>query len=247
MRPEDFLVAQADQEKGTLGLSAKGSSTIFFIGSSFETSVRTGDFVRGFTVCAPTGKSGTIALCVISPGNHSSHYYGYILSVENGHIDLVKPWLALPEKMCHVAETTLTVKIRGKYFCSGTLPINENPDTLFVPDGNLLCRYLAGEIRASHVIAAAVERKLEMSARDKLAKLETELEEANNAQRYIEDILGGYKRLWILADNLAEAVRKPWHKRGKISDAISTFHGGASKNKMLVEAIAKKQGFSIEE
>lgn len=187
----EILTAKVVNNK-TIALSSKYTYAPFsVIGSSMTVSAQhhsIEDATTQVTVYPQPGQDGVIAICARS--GLGDTFYGF-LSVtwkdKDGQkypfVELEEMW-SPSERIGHMQEDVITVKIRGKTFFSSPetrvyLKLRETDKThrmvekegTHVNDPNLLCRYLAGTASATEVLHFTTQSYAEESARIRLAQV----------------------------------------------------------------------------
>lgn len=111
------------------------------------------------------GEDGLVALCIrILRGQNADYvpcFFRVVWKEKEGtkypFIYLKESWVS-PERIGHAAQSSIDVTIKGKRFSS--FKRNGEDAPIYVPDGNLLCRYLWGTASALDVLHVAVQKKV---------------------------------------------------------------------------------------
>lgn len=204
MEAEGYLAAK--NEKGVITVTCKSRSDQMTIhGSSLDISAEQED-VNTFYVVAPgEGKEGIIALTVSGSRGKEEFDIDFVLPVihpeEKGkepYIELEKIWVPpLPNRLprigkdCYFAKHIFSVKIGGIIYTTDKHTAENDPKYRYVPDGNLLCKYIMGEVDAIEV-------------RQRSAKYAEEVSMKKIVNRVTQDYLDLQKR----HKDLAEKSRK---------------------------------------
>ena len=132
------------------------------------------------------GKGGIIAVSVLSTERDhkgkpwSDTIFAFFEVIWRGNhpfINLDETWTS-PERIGQLTQKDqIIVTIRNRRYCSYNHHQWKNGESqpTFVPDSDLLCRYLYGTASAADVLHAAVQHKLEESAKSRVEKLSTEV------------------------------------------------------------------------
>jgi len=175
----------------TIVLSAKLGGHFRFYGSSLPTSARTEEpsitTTSTFTDGIQKGKAGVIA---ITFGVPKSNTEGVCIPVlwpdgdQEPKVEHTKPFIPEHNRLGQIDNTgVITVVAKN---CSFSTWKQKNPgDPLCVPDGNLLCRYLAGDASEEDVLAAAEAEVEEQSAREELPGLKSRIESFEQDRRAV--------------------------------------------------------------
>lgn len=186
MKPKDVLAAKSS---GT-GVLVSGilDDQICVIGASLAMSVRPGDYARSFMIYLPDDvEFGVIALAVSShrfnkkgnTGYSSYPSFPFLLAVRRSPrgetlVDLEEQWV--PSQPAQVYGSCLEVQIGDERFSTEKQYEKGNSRQIrYVPDANLLCRYLVDKATADEVRAAAEEAVAEMSRQERIAELEAQV------------------------------------------------------------------------
>ena len=128
-----------------------GANQIVLIGSAVPLSV--GPKVRVDSFCIYSqDKPGLIALSVRSQETRTNH--GFLLEIDQHEIKLGSRWVPPRERPGQIQGTSLQVEIEGKVFSTDWSAALTH-DMSYVPDANLLLRYLIGDADAQEVKTAA--------------------------------------------------------------------------------------------
>ena len=183
-----------------ISLSPQDTGTMIrLLGSTFPTSVQADGHSTGHpqvTLYPEKGQNGLVAVAVVISHNPKAmaHFISAFLEVtwknKDGNdypfVDLDKPWISadrVGQTTSHDIEVMLP---GGKRFCTYDhfgWKHNEGKNLpTCVPDGDLLCRYLWGTAHASDVLHAAVQHKLEPTAKKRVEELTNEVRRFQAAQ-----------------------------------------------------------------
>lgn len=152
------------------------------------------------------GREGVVAIKAydMSPTSRSSQFQDLscFLSVAwregKAWIDLVEDWVpSFPGRVGVIVDDHIEVVIDDVRYTSD--PEAESS----VVDGDTLCQYLAGDIDAEAVEAAATERKEEIAAQERVAELTAENDELEHR---VLDLRGEYSRLEGQLESARERV-----------------------------------------
>lgn len=241
MRPHELLFAKATEE----GITVAGlyDRTITILGTSVPLSARIGDSVDAFTA-TPT-KPGVIAVVIRIPGRGKGGSYptdvSFLLAVEKAdvgfRVNTDTPWVCSGRLGQITDHSHVQVRIGDEYF----VPMPEYDyqrkkldGCRFVEDPNLLCQYLAGDVGAEAVKAAATEHAEEVEARKKLPEVMATLEKEQAITRNQAELLRVFEdqhnkmqnhlqALRVCSDNLRVAVLRQWFKRPSVKCALRAF------------------------
>jgi len=185
MNPNACLAITASEDKKTLYLRVTDGQNLLFLGSTLATAAAVGTCgLTSLTFGASpkeTGRIDVIAVSVLSRGEWHSFLLEVSFRKEPSFAD--KPayiWLDrehVPNqgRLATLATTGIRLNIDGEIYT--TAKADSYPDgEHFVPDGNLVCRYLACQAEADEVLAAAeiheAEATLTEIVKAELAQLE---------------------------------------------------------------------------
>ena len=267
MRPSVFLNAKSggEEKKSVLLSAGPAFDQIEFLGASVPASVSPGSKVSFLTLgnVVSTDEDGVVAIVLHtergSGKNSQRHSVPFFLSVSQKdgqpYIDLEEYWVSSADRpgqiVCEYGyESWLEVRINGEVFSTRD-PINKyEPAKLrhvnrYVPDVNLLCKYLAGDVGAEEVKEAAERGDAEVAAKlkppvdEEKEKLSALFEEAKRTASQLRYELGlhtehearmaealqkanaerdGWRHL---ACHLADAVDKQWVKSPAVFAALT--------------------------
>lgn len=187
-RASNRLVAKNDGNAITVVCQYSGNK-MKIGGSSLLISAQPNDSVTFFSVKVPEkGKQGIVALNIEhlegSGKNESWCRESHILAVynpieagKNPYIDLDGIWVPpCADRLMQINYWgKLEVKIDGIVYTTEKPCENSETSDCYVPDANLLCKYVLGIVSAKEVKAHAESYVQEISAKKKLPKLEQEL------------------------------------------------------------------------
>jgi len=219
MRPNEWLLA-VGSEGGKVSLVAKRDGVkINLVGASIPTSASSGtNYLNSLTVAPETDKEGIIAveLDKISGSGKSRETTAvrFFLHVKNvagkAEINLTDEWFPFADKLGHIVSNHIEVNINGEWYTTEECydpnykyeNSRETGKSFVLNGGNLLCKYLAGDVDARTVIDAAEKAVEEKNALVELAELKKELIDARNEilkttkalLKVIEDRNNGSKR-----------------------------------------------------
>ncbi len=203
MKPSQLLSAKVSENK-TILLNGISLNQITFIGATMPVSVKPGDEVNFFTLAPEKEKQGIVAVAVYTknycrqkgdPGIQLS----FFLRVENPdttgpHIDLEDPWIPGSDRLGQIIGTNIHVRIDGELFSTFKRYSALESGYNYVPDPNIICKYLIGEVGPDEVRAAVSEHIAEMQAREKLPVLEKQLENAKYEGKVLTIQNDGFRR-----------------------------------------------------
>lgn len=189
MKPSDVLHRELSGT-GTVMVTGRGTDTITILGASMPVSVRLGATVNTFALVPPTD-GGMVALRVHSSRWSSSkkwhqETYSFFLSVadergEGSDIDLEHLWGPQSDRLGQIEGSYLEAQIGNDLFTTRPQEYwDQYPTSMrrhYVPDGNVICRYLTGGIGADALRAAATTHEEEVTAKERLPEVEQELGE----------------------------------------------------------------------
>lgn len=242
MKP-NYLLAATASGKTILLKGILAENTIYIIGTTVPMSAKPGDIVHSFALY-PEHQEGIVALSVYAMHRVGKHQHGtrvpFLLEViapGDDHtpvaVTLANSWV--PLRPGQVYDTHLEVQIGGQRFTSQPPNVScASRGLRYVPDPNLLCRYLLGETIEDEVRTAAAEYIEEVSAREQLAealKRLAELEqrvqdlaaEVSREANVRNDTVG---RVWLwynAAWKLQFAAQRQWLKGRSIRQALREF------------------------
>jgi hypothetical protein len=242
MKANIYLVAKASAEKGTIVLGC-GLSTTYLraVGTSVPMSAKPGDHVTSFAI-APK-KEGVVAVGASSVGggkNRDTRTDYFFLSVEKSdkgfRINLDEPWTPLADRLGQIVDYgDIEVEIDGERYTSNVHG-KDRPGFRYVPDANLLCQYLAGDIGPQDVINAATEHIEEQEARKMVPGLQKQLAEVKSlsletkkeAEEYFCTLMtttGDLAKLQVATEALVTSVMKQFFKRPSVKRALGKLSG----------------------
>lgn len=150
------------------------------------------------------GEDGLVAFCVrINRGQGAEYvpvFYHVVWKEKEGikypfiHVD--ESWVST-ERIGRATASSIEVMVKGKCFSS-----RENADTIFVPDGNLLCRYMWGSASALDVLHAAVQKKVEPITDKRVEQLRREVRIAT------QELSRSVELVTQLQDDLSYHIRR---------------------------------------
>lgn len=217
MRANEFLGVKRNKEHGTAVVFGLCGTRIRVLGSSVPLSAVPGYKSSSFSFSMEEGqRPGLIAVSVMRPEGKGVIGGEYFLPtrMKDGapYVDLEEPWVPLKGRLGQVHGEGVEILIGGKTFTTVDVPSSSayNAERFardyFVPDPNIICRYLAGDVGADAVIHAAVQYKVEVNARARVSELERELAEAREQLAQCDRVRAFLaKSRKVLARELAEA------------------------------------------
>lgn len=262
MKASDRIAAERHGD--SLSVSGKWETSVAVLGASVPTSAgQSNDLMTSFYVSPNRTKKGVVAIRMFAPGQgkHSYAVSGEFL-VTTGwkdgepYINLDEAWTPLSGRLGQVSSRGISVEIFGVVFCSQK-PYQSSDSkavsAFCVVPGDVICRYLAGDIEAHEVLEAVTKRQEEEQARLRLPEFEERLAavqaDADNwRRRYdrLRDDLGGQvsqlaqetkvlkHRVWILenlyiylwrsANGLAKIVGRWSWLGGRRRSAVELFN-----------------------
>ena len=180
MRASIYLEAKACAENGIIIVATLRHDSMSVVGASCPVSVSLGKSCNSFFISPKEEKEGIVALSIAaqeSNGKQSwTRYYDFILSVRSPKggkpvIELSEFWIPPAERLPEIVEhSALVVRAGGEVFTNSRHKFPE--PTHFVPNPNLLCKFLVGEVTSDDLWAAATAHEKEMSAREMISELE---------------------------------------------------------------------------
>ncbi len=211
----------------TIFLSCKFESDgIRLFGTTVQTSIApnqssslVGD--KNLTIYPEEGKEGVIAICVVRASSNQRWLYSpALLRIEwrkntEGkffpYIDLEECWVPA-NRICHVSGEGLEVVLGGKRFSTHNYrkegAKGHRLDPLYVPDGNVICKYLFGTLHSSDVLHAAVQHTLEPTMRERVIEL-------------TEDLILEKKATMEMSNRLSQKCSEDINTRGQMIDLIN--------------------------
>lgn len=236
MKAIDFLGAEVEGK--VIAVTCKyASDKIFFQGSNLKTSVNPGSKVQLFSIIAPEkGKQGIVIVTITrkegTGKNSTSLSQDFILPVYHPVDENKKPYIDLesksiwvppfPDRLPQIEDSyyqyelnhIFTVKIGGIIYTTDKYTAEKNPKVRYVPDGNLLCRYITGEVDAIGVRQRAAEYAQEISTKKKMnilvienAELHKKVDKLDNQVETLKKELDEWEEK---AKNLKEAADDVW-------------------------------------
>ncbi|MDD5567231.1 MAG: hypothetical protein PHH01_03475 [Patescibacteria group bacterium] len=227
MRASEFIAYSGDATKGTLCLEGKLSSRLKLIGSTLPASVVScDDHHEAITIAPEKGKAGLVALAsghlIKGSWSHNCYLLEVRWELEDGKrpsVDLKQVWQPSADRLGGIVSYDnnqyhcIQVMIDSDWFTSNRR-MQGKPGYRYVPDPNLLCRYLIGEVDKETVIAAASEQAEEETARDQLKRLQEDLRVAHGSCTLLEEQMGNQRKvLWNWLIELHVAVNSSWRVR----------------------------------
>lgn len=172
---------------------SRSSSLIRFLGASCRASIIPGnDCVSSVTFSPAQGKSAIVALAVWnrekSPNDWTHAFFLKITWEKNTPwINLDNPWIPPSDRLGQALEWGVAVQICGVTYSScHTDADSQSAKLRFVPDGNRLCSFLAGDAKAEEVVAAAQAFEEERAWPAKYAELQQKFAEANSQLAHMQ-------------------------------------------------------------
>lgn len=186
MRPSKILAAKSNGN--TVSIIPIGDANYFYFGgASVPTNEIPGRFKSVHSLTLVVEKKGIVAVSVSYTIGKSNYNTDFFLSLENKDgkvkVDLDDQWFPKAERLGNISDYgVVNVMIDDKWYTTDEgYKLDPGKDQgsikkgkIFVPDANLLCKYLIGNIDAQAVIDAAQEVTEEKSAREQIAELEKE-------------------------------------------------------------------------
>ncbi len=183
-----YYYFSVERYKEVATLHVDGDQFIF-LGASVEASVKPGYVEKAPITFLPTpeGDIGLIAVSCRSEGGIYSFFVkigwkdgeSYIYAKEKD-----KPWIPPAHKLAQITNDgkSLSVKIDGEWYTTSSYGASGNE--VCISAGNLICQYLVAKKDskeekkfADEIKKMAVERKEEISAKDKLTKIRDQVED----------------------------------------------------------------------
>lgn len=235
------LVSQFGHPNGLLVLETKHAHTMAVLGSSFgnaPTSMHNRTTVYNLPVTK--GESGVIVLRVYEHDSQTGRTVGnfnFFVGVEWPDYsdypvaDLKRQWVPkIPSRIGTVLENVLSVVVDGIVYTTGNA---QSPQEVHVEDGNLICRFMNGNIDAEEFReeAGAPARELQL-IQELRGKLETchqnsqslrdELRERENSVAWLEYRLAQWRHA---AHQVHKAVSERWwwQRRSLLLNAVKAF------------------------
>lgn len=236
------LCATSSADKGTIILEGINTDMFLMLGSSLPASVSPDryTYVNSLTIAVERGKKGVMAVRVTTArfDKKYTNYIGFLLPVEwkgddpRPFVDLEHPFVPRGDRLGQVVDDHLEVVIDGKTFTTNEHAERDEPGKVYIPDGNLLCKYLVGDVDAEEVKAAATECAEEEAARKKLPETLNTLQDARHMLdrqgehiRYLDEqckkAQNDLQALRVLSDALRDAVRRQLFKRPSVRRALA--------------------------
>jgi hypothetical protein len=246
MRPSDLLVLGKGEAEEVASIIAKGDGIrIIFAGSNLPTNASAdAKNLISLTTAVCSNKKGIIAVGLDRfegyGKNSSTKTYCFFLEVNNtsgkAEVNLDDEWFPTADRLGNVSKNNfdvcIEVCINDKWYTTDGLYA---PDCkyeslkkfgkIFVPDGgNLLCKYLVGDIPAQDVIDAACDAKRETDALAEAAELRKQVDflkdELNAANELLSVVEKSRDFMRSDLSNLVEKEKSLRQSRLKMVDII---------------------------
>lgn len=185
MKPDSVLVKEVRGQ--VIILSGRGCNTINLVGSSIPAMTgkrdRYGMTSVTFEIPSQTTKGVIAMVVVVGKSSKKTMDAQFLLRIEKVgdeyKVDMEKVFVPNQDRSGqmdshlyhdHGARFSngINVKIEGAIYTS----LEEIPDTFYVPDPDLLCKFMVGDVDAEAVKKAAQECEAEATAREKLAAMD---------------------------------------------------------------------------
>lgn len=181
MKASNLIAAYVSVTENSIILIPKAVdwNAIALLGTTLPTSVKNRDIVEWLTIKAPDkGKKGLIAVRLTNVGSKDrtpdKHFFLVISNEEKPYIDLENPWVPPGDRLGQISSSSyITISIGETIYCNSRFELKGYKR---VPDGNLLCRYLMGEVISDEVIKAAEQQEKEKNEVDELKERAKDLE-----------------------------------------------------------------------
>jgi len=236
----DDLVVPYGHPNGVLVLETKYANTMTVLGSSFGQAPALKESVTNvFTFVVPKGESGIIVLRVYRYNPNTGEAIGtfsFFIGVQWLNTDeyptanLGCQWVPkISSRIGNVLEKVLSVVVDGVVYTTGAA---QKPQEVHVKDGNLICRYMNGNIDEDQfreeVGAPARERQLAENLREEVESCEKTIRTLEH-ERIIQENLfcqqSKRSRDWRgVARLFHDAASQSWWQRKRLlSIAIQAF------------------------
>jgi hypothetical protein len=153
MRPSELLGAKSLGNTVTL-FPIKTGVRMYFGGANVQTNAVPKNLgkLSSLTAVIEKDKKGILAICISYDHGKSTDEVSFFLQVKNengtAEVDLVDPWYPDADRLGQVhAYGYVTALIDGKWYCSEETSAKQMK-ALYIPDGNLLCQYIAKDVSA---------------------------------------------------------------------------------------------------
>ena len=239
MKPSDLLTSRVEGDG--IALIGQYEHKIRFIGSSIQINARKGVSTNIIYITVPKDESGIIAIEVLrNYGKRDCVSFEFFLYFENkgekgSQIKLDDPWIPNADRtgfiFNHYGIDTIIDGV--KYTSSEQY---RKPQDHFVPDSNLLCQYIFGDVEADAVIEAAEEHEEEEKAQEELPKVKEELERANERIRTLEIAYREERKISNQWERAAQTLKKEvlktrcFRRKKDVVHALSCFPKGFLTN-----------------
>lgn len=188
MRTSEVLIVQAPEKRGPAIVRANKSGFIEVHGSTCVLSVPIASPTDGCCTCNSfsvdlANNCGMIALTVNTfPHKEVRQQIDFILAVRRDAIgmvlvDLDQEWVPKCGRIGGMSAHLLRVNIAGQWYTEHTEYSHKKRAGERYVDGDTLCRYLADEIDADAVIAAATTVEEEIAAKEQVPALQVRIKE----------------------------------------------------------------------
>lgn len=165
MRPSKLIGARTSGNTVTIFPIVEGGAGLYFGGASVQVNAIPKDLrkLSSLTAVIEKGKKGIVAVCVSYDHGKSREEESFFLQVKNetgtAEIDLTDPWYPEADRLGQVhAYGYVTALVEGKWYCSEESDARKM-NALYLPDGNLLCQYIANDIPAQKIFDAVSGEK----------------------------------------------------------------------------------------
>lgn len=226
MRPKSLLRANTDDAatKGTIILFADNEN-IELVCTSLEVNASAGEYVSTLAIVPPlkNEEEGVVGIRIwdYNTDRKFPHQVSFLLRVyrdENGpHIDLEKAWAPHFDRLGQIVENFVTVKVGDEIFVSSQNYAEKN-SCHYVPDGNLICRYLNKKAEEDELRASATLYQAEKSAREQLPELLKKISETEEER----------DRLGATCDGLGKEYQKLIDKKVELMKEVEKWKGNYS-------------------
>lgn len=238
MNPKHYLAV--DVGKKAVVLRVKGDGDYFYlIGTSVETSGKCRESATELALVPDPKKSGIVGIYLLhnagSGKNRTSESTYLTLQVgykeDRPNIDLEELWIPPDDRtlfMHNVNEADVVIK--GERFTTYKYQA-EKEGCRFIPDANILFKYVAEDISADDVRKAATEQEVKETAPEIIKKLEERIanlhcaksayeEQLNKKDEEIDDLRWKFAMQNKFVHNFFEIMAGPKHERGYRLEAL---------------------------
>jgi len=244
MKLDELFVVSENKEKKMYELIGRKGNLTYLVAATVKTNILNRTAVTR-ALSFPNAEAGLLAIMV--RGEHEKHYPCFVeikgpfrlqIPKDNYFVEIDKQWIPSLDRpgqmVANYNDSYLIVEIEGKIFAS-----KEGKGNFFVPDADLLCRYLYGTATADEVKEAARLQKVEELARIELPKIQSQLE---YNQRLVEQGIeeGAGLRLLINRLETEKVVLETKNKKLEETDAQLK-----EENESLKQESAQFKGWSF--